>query len=168
MKTIFLLRHAKSDWHAASGGDHERPLNKRGRAAAERIGRFLAAAGELPAVVASSSATRARQTVEHAARAGAWPCPIEIRDQLYLGSPRAVLEEIRRQPETCSSVLLAGHEPGWSAAVAQLAGGGEVRMVTAAVARLDVAVASWQEVEFGRGQLIWMVTPKLLARAGFE
>ncbi len=168
MKTIFLLRHAKSDWDAATSVDHDRPLNARGRTAAERIGRFLAAAREVPETVACSSATRARQTVEHAARAGAWSCPIEIREELYLGAPQEVLQEIHRQADGYSSVLLAGHEPGWSASVWHLSGGGDVRMVTAAVARLDVPVDSWREVRFGHGQLIWLVTPKLLARAGFE
>lgn len=167
MKTIYLLRHAKSDWNAPSGGDHERPLNSRGRAAAARIGRFLAVSDELPQRVVSSSAVRARQTVEGAVQAGGWGSPVEINESLYLGSPGAVLEAIQRQPEDCSSVLLAGHEPGWSGSVARLTGGGDVRMVTAAIARLDT-FGRWSEIRFGSCQLTWLVTPKLLARAGFE
>nr|XP_061804829.1 uncharacterized protein LOC133596092 [Nerophis lumbriciformis] len=151
MKTIYLLRHAKSDWNAPGTSDHDRPLNARGRAAADRIGRFLP-----------------QQTVDGAVRAGGWDCPVEISEALYLGSPAAVLETIQQQPESCSSVLLAGHEPGWSGSVARLTGGGNVRMVTAAIARLDVAVERWNTVEPGAGQLTWLVTPKLLARAGFE
>ena len=162
MKTILLLRHGKSDW-GTPAPDHERPLAKRGRKAAALVGRFLARAGELPDVVITSSALRARDTVDRAIRAGAWERPVSVRDALYESSLEAVLAEIRGQDDAVQSVLLAGHEPTWSELASGLCGGARLRLPTAAVARIDVGVERWQEVEPGRGELVWLLTPKLLS-----
>jgi phosphohistidine phosphatase len=75
VKTLYLLRHAKSDWNNAFDGDHDRPLAPRGIEAAERVGRVLAAAGEIPDRILTSSAVRARTTVELAAESGDWASP---------------------------------------------------------------------------------------------
>ena len=58
--------------------------------------------------------------------------------------------------------LLAGHEPTWSRLVSLLAGGGTMRMVTAAVACLEISAVTWDKVLPGRGELLWLVTPRLL------
>lgn len=165
MKRLFVLRHAKSDWDAGSGGDHERPLNDRGEASAETIGRFLAGLGQMPERILTSTAVRARTTVEIASRAGAWPSAIVPSGELYEASSATLLELVRRQDDTISSLLLAGHEPTVSDFVGRMAGDAKVRMVTAALARLDVAVNRWDEVCFGQAALAWLVTPKLLAAA---
>lgn len=168
MKRIYILRHAKSDWNAPHGGDHERPLNPRGIKAAKRMGRFLARAGHVPDAVLSSTAVRARSTVELAMAEGAWECPVRLSRALYEAAPETVFQEIRGLDPAAESVLLAGHEPTWSRLVSLLAGGGAARMVTAAVACLDVAASTWNEVAPGRGELLWLVTPRLLEKAKLE
>ena len=165
MKAVILFRHAKSDWNAPSGADHDRPLAERGRAAADRMGRFLAEKGEVPDVAISSTAVRARETLDRAARAGDWSCRVEQLDDLYLPSPHGLLRVLQRQEEPLTSVMLVGHEPAWSETLSLLVGGGEYRFPTAAMARVDVAVDLWEEVDFGLGELRWMVTPKELAGA---
>ena len=168
MKHLYLLRHGKSDWSAASRSDHERPLAPRGRKAAALVGRTLAERGEVPERIVSSTALRARSTAERAAKAGGWGCSIEVTERLYLPSAAAVLEEVRAQPASATRVMLVGHEPTWSEAVglfAGLSGDGGVRMVTAAVARLDFAETEWDRVELGAATLAWLLTPKLLAAA---
>ncbi len=166
MKRLFLLRHAKSDWLAGSGSDHERPLNRRGLAAASTIGRFLSAVEQVPDLVLSSSATRARRTVEVAAEKGAWHCPIRIVESFYEASIKTVLAEVQKTEAPCQALLLAGHEPTWSELAGRLIGQAEVRMVTAALARIDFDVDDWREVDLGGGILMWLVTPKLLQQDG--
>lgn len=168
MKRVILLRHAKSDWNAGYGSDHDRPLNKRGRRAAARMGRYLAAIGQLPDLVIGSTALRARDTVERAAAAGGWERPVELTPEFYEAAPETVLQRIRILDESAESVLIAGHEPTWSLLVEMLVGGGNVRMPTAAMTRVDFAVDRWSGVDAGAGELIWHVTPKLLERLGFE
>ena len=165
MKTILLLRHGKSDWGSDSGSDHERPLAKRGRAAARSVGRFLALADELPDCALSSSAVRARSTIEIAADAGRWEVPVETARDLYATSPDAALDRIHDLDEAVARVLLVGHEPTWSSLASQLIGDTRLRFPTGALARIDFSAESWRDVDYGRGQLIWFVTPRLLAKA---
>ena len=165
MKTVFLFRHGKSDWDAPYGPDHERPLAKRGRQAADRMGRFLAERGEVPQLAITSTALRARDTLDRAVRAGNWACRVKLLDDLYLPSPYMLLHVLQQQAEPLSSVMLVGHQPAWSETLALLVGGGEFRFPTAAMARVDAEVDRWDEIGFGLGELRWLVTPKELAGA---
>lgn len=166
MKRIYLLRHAKSDWEADYEADHERPLNKRGRGAAQQMGRFLTVVGQTPDLVVTSSAVRAADTVELAMSAGSWSCPVEVTRDLYASSPSAVMHLVQTFAGSHDRLLLVGHEPTWSELASALIGGGHVKLPTAALARIDFDVEGWAEVEFGAGILTWVVTPKLLARLG--
>ena len=163
MKTVILFRHGKSDWDASYGADHERPLAGRGRKAADRMGRFLAGKGEVPDLAISSSAVRARDTLDRAMRAGNWGCKVEVRDDLYLPSPHGLLEVLQQQSDEVSSVMLVGHQPAWSGTLSLLVGGGDFHFPTAAMARVDVDSERWETVDFGLGRLQWMVTPRELA-----
>jgi phosphohistidine phosphatase len=163
VKIVILFRHGKSDWNAPSSSDHDRPLAKRGRRAADQMGRFLAEKGEVPELAVSSTALRARDTLERAVRAGDWDCRVELLDDLYLPSPYHLLHVLEQQPEPVSSVMLVGHEPAWSGTLSLLVGGGEFRFPTAAMARVDVPVDRWKDMDFGLGELRWLVTPKEVA-----
>ncbi len=165
MKRLLVLRHAKSDWNVSYDSDHERPLNKRGEKSARALGCFLARLGQMPDRILTSTALRARTTVEIAAEAGAWPSAIVATADLYDTSAESVLELLRHQEDSCESLMFAGHEPTSSDFVGRLAGDAKVKMVTASIARVDLAVQSWSEVEWGYGTLAWLVTPKLLAAA---
>lgn len=164
MKTLILLRHAKSDWNVEYGRDHERPLNQRGHRSAAVVGRFLAAIGEVPEKVVTSTAVRARTTVEEAKAAGGWDCEIEPSSALYEGSAMGVLDEIRRSDDRFQSLLVAGHEPTWSTLGGQLIGRASIRMVTAALVRIDFGASRWSELEPGSGELVWMVRPRMLEK----
>ena len=164
MKQLIFFRHGKSDWEAGFDKDHGRPVSTRGRKAAQLMGRFLAVVDEVPDKVLSSSAVRARTTAELAMQAGGWDCPLELCDDLYESTPQAILARVRQQPDELEVVLVAGHEPSWSATVGGLVGGGELRFPTAAMARVDLDVEHWRDVDWGRGLLIWHLTPRLLGR----
>ena len=168
VKRIYVLRHGKSDWSSEYEADHDRPLKGRGVRAARLMGRFLAATGREPDVVVSSSAVRALTTARLAAEAGNWGCDVRVEPDLYGASRTRVLQEIRSLDTTIDSVLIVGHQPTCSDVVGSLIGSGEIRFPTAAMACIDVPTARWDAVEFGRGFLVWLVTPKLLAGAGFE
>ena len=168
MKQIFILRHAKSDWKASFDSDYERPLAKRGVKAARMMGRFMRRTDQVPEKVLSSSAIRARATAELAIEAGDWQCQTDYLDSLYGATAASILELIRSQDEGISSLLIIGHQPTLSELIAELAGGAGVRFPTAALARIDFAVEAWDPLRPGDGELISLVTPKLLASAGLE
>ncbi|ASC74013.1 Phosphohistidine phosphatase SixA [Halomicronema hongdechloris C2206] len=167
-KQLLLFRHGKSDWDADFSTDHERPVSKRGRQAAQLMGRVLARSQYSPDAVITSSAVRARTTVELAAEAGQWSCPIRVSAALYEATPDQVLAEIRQAPQTSQTLLLAGHEPTWSALAAALIGGGQLRVPTAALLCIDCQVADWQTVDRGVGQLLWLLPPKFFSKGDFK
>jgi len=166
MKELLLLRHAKSDWNAEYGRDHDRPLAPRGRAAAKLIGRFLEQVNCAPDLVVASSAVRARTTADLAAEAGGWRNRLVVTDKLYASSPIAVVQLISDQAPEVERLLLVGHNPTWEDTASLLIGGGMIRLPTAAAACIRIPVLRWSEVSAGRGVLQWLVTPKLLKRGG--
>ena len=159
-KQLILFRHGKSDWDAVFETDRQRPLSKRGMKASKVMGRLLADAAQVPDLAITSSAIRANSTVELAAEAGEWHCPVQIADALYDADPAKVLAVILQVPDTVETLLLVGHEPVWSELTSLLIGGGKIRFPTAAMARVDFELDSWQQVGYGKGRLVWLLQPK--------
>lgn len=164
MKTLLVMRHAKSDWGAASGGDHERVLASRGIKAARKVGRFVTDAGTTPDLILSSTAVRAVTTAELAAEAGEWGCKIVTSRDLYASDPERVLDVIRSIDNGIERLLIAGHEPTWSMLVNWLIGDARVAMPTAAVACLDLLRGDWIDLAPATCELRWFVTPKMLKK----
>ncbi|MDD3446933.1 MAG: histidine phosphatase family protein [Zavarzinia sp.] len=112
MKTIILLRHAKSSWDDSSVDDHDRPLNQRGERAASLVAAFIRQEGLLPDVILCSSARRTRETLARLHAQVGDDMPALIERDLYLAPADRLLERLRRLGEDASSVLLIGHNPG--------------------------------------------------------
>ena len=165
MHSLILFRHGKSDWDAQYASDHERPLAHRGKEAAICMGRMLSQAGQVPQLAISSSALRARATLQLAVRAGRWHCPIRTEGELYDASPERVLDWIRGLDENPESLLLTGHEPTWSELAGRLIGESFVRVPTACMLKIDFQIDNWRQIAFGRGQLKWLLPPKLICRS---
>jgi phosphohistidine phosphatase len=161
MRTLQLLRHGKSDW-GAGAADHERPLNDRGRRAADAVGRYVAETGQVPDRVLTSSATRAHTTAERAIAAGRWDVELLVLDDLYLPSVDGVLTVVAEHGGDAGTLLVVGHEPTWSGLVGHLTSA-VVRYPTAALAVVDLLVSRWDEVDLGvRGELRAFLPPRLL------
>jgi len=164
MRSLILFRHGKSDWNTNFSSDHERPLANRGKEAAICMGRMLSQTGQIPQLAVSSSALRARATLQLAVRAGRWPCPIQVEDSLYGSSPDRILNWIRALEANPETLLLTGHEPTWSELAGRMIGEAAVRVPTATMLKIDFEIEDWQQVKFGRGQLKWLLPPKLVCR----
>lgn len=160
MKTLLLMRHAKSDWGADYGNDHERPLNERGIRSAKLIGRLLAATADVPDLTVTSTALRARSTAEIAIEAGSWETLLVQNRELYSKGPEGVLEIARAAPDDTIRQMLIGHDPTWSLLAGALAGGQQITMKTAAVAIFDLDVTSWVELAIGAASLRRHILPR--------
>ena len=161
MKTLLLLRHGKSDW-SADVDDAERPLTKRGARAARVMGKFITDVGEAPDALVTSTAHRAVDTAARAAAAGAWGCEARPNSVIYGGNSVHVLDTVRAEPDTTTRLVVVGHEPASSEAIALLVGGGAHRLPTAAVAAIELDVEHWSDVEPGCGVLLYLIPPRLL------
>ncbi|MBD2106269.1 histidine phosphatase family protein [Nodosilinea sp. FACHB-13] len=160
-KQLILFRHGKSDWNVGNGRDRDRPVAERGIIAAKTMGKLLAAAGKVPDLAITSSAVRARTTLEIAMEAGHWPCPMSVTDDLYEASIDQVLQVIYAVPDHHRSLMLVGHQPTWSDAASFFLGGGIVHMPTAAMVCLEFEITTWSQIDYGRGTLLWLLPPRL-------
>lgn len=156
MKTLLVMRHAKSDWDADYGADHDRPLNGRGRRSAEHMGRELADRGLIPEHVMTSSAVRARTTAELAMAAGDWGSTLVVLDELYDSGVAGVLSVIRSAPDV-SPLMIVGHQPTWSMLVRDITGM-DAAMKTASVAVIQCDVEEWSALD--TGALIEEIAPR--------
>lgn len=160
---LYVLRHAKAESAApAGGGDHARPLRRRGQRSARAVGRFLSRLGEAPELVLSSTAARARETADIACEAGAWTAPIEARQSIYEATAETLLREIGACELPLQRLLLVGHQPGLSLLIAELTGS-EPDFPTAALARIDFELERWNEIRPRGGRFAWLVTPETIA-----
>ena len=159
MLSIIIFRHGKSDWDAIYDMDHNRPLSKRGYKAAKIMGRYIKKIDQIPDKVVSSSATRARDTAEHAIRHGKWSSKLSIESKIYGGSSETLLDIIHHLDKKTKSVCLVGHEPTCSSFIS-LCTFHRQRFTTASMAKINFKTDKWNKIEFGRGSLEWIKSPK--------
>ena len=162
MKTLLILRHAKSSWDHPGLRDHDRPLNPRGRRDAPRMGRFLVERDLVPERIVSSTAVRARTTAELAAGEFDPEVEIETTSDLYLASPDNYVDVVEAMGGAEERLMVVGHNPGITALVWHLTGDGE-HMPTAALAAVELDIDDWPELGSARrGRLIGLWRPKAL------
>ena len=160
MKTLLILRHAKSSWKHAGLADHDRPLNRRGSRDAPRVGLLLRRQRLTPDLIVSSTAERARSTAAQVADGSGCGGPLELDRQLYLAEPEAVVDVVRGLGGEASRVLVVGHNPGLEELVARLTGRAEV-LPTAALAQIELPLAEWADLRpFTRGRLAGLWRPR--------
>ncbi|HJS20115.1 MAG TPA: histidine phosphatase family protein [Anaerolineales bacterium] len=146
MKTLLLLRHAKSSWKQADLADHDRPLNKRGKQTAPRMGALLREEDLVPDLILCSSAMRAHKTALLAAEACSYTGEIQQTRQLYHAEPQDFIEVLRQAAEENIRVLVVGHNPGLEMLVEELTGEAEV-MPTAALAHIELSLERWSDLD---------------------
>jgi phosphohistidine phosphatase len=159
MKTLLLLRHAKSA-HAGIGSDFDRTLSQRGRRDAPAAGRELTRRKMVPDVVVSSPATRARETAQATLSAAGLPDATVYDPDVYEATSKRLLRVIQGLPAGASSALLVGHNPGMEELLARLAPEDADSMPTAALVCLHLEVEQWDTAVDGCGRVAWRWTPK--------
>lgn len=158
MKTLLLMRHAKSDWSDGSLDDFDRPLNRRGHSDVPRLVRLLEAYGPTPTIVLASPARRARQTAEGVSQGLGLPSP-SFDEELYLAPADQLLYRVARTDPGLEVLLLIAHNPGIEEAVRALCGA-RLHMPTGGVVAVDLS--TWTDAAGGRGILRYFVVPRLL------
>lgn len=170
MKSVLLLRHAKSDWGDQNLADFDRPLTGRGLKDAPGMGQVLADLDFRPDKILSSPARRARQTAELLAEACDYKQSIEWHKSFYEGGCDDLLSALRRLPASLERVMLVGHNPAMEETATTLLAGAEtqeqenlaIRMPTAALVCLDLPITTWAYLEPGKAVLRWFLIPKLV------
>ncbi len=157
MKTLLLLRHAKSSWEEPGLHDHDRPLNKRGKKDAPKVGRYLKENGLMPDLILSSTARRAQDTAYAVVKESGYNGEIDLHQDLYLSDSACYLDILRSLPDEVNRVLVVGHNPDLDELLTLLTDVTQ-HLKTASLAQVDLPISSWQELNEatdGRLQNVW-------------
>lgn len=172
MKTVYLLRHAKSDWGDPAVKDHDRSLNERGREAAPKVGAYIKAKRYKPDAIFCSTARRTVETCQLVKETVGGLSNIEFEETLYLAELRHLIERLKCLDDGVKSAMFIGHNPGLEQLAHTLPGPPESaaeeklhrrmreRFSTCALAVIKLPVKAWREVRPGIGTLCDFVRPK--------
>ena len=162
MKTVLLLRHAKSSWSNPKLPDFDRTLNERGRAAAKKMGKYMLKHKLRPDLVLISPAVRVRETADLLLKSAELRIELRQDERIYQAGPQRLAEVISTIDEEKKSVLLIGHNPGLEELLLLLTDHDE-QMPTASLAKIKIDVKTWSEVIAEKGILEWLVKPRELS-----
>ena len=162
-RRLIVMRHAKSAWNTDAPTDHARPLNKRGRRDAPRIGQRLAELQWQPQLVLSSDSQRTQETFQLLCEGLGQDVPVRFLPSLYAAGTEELADELCIVDHSISSVLALGHNPGWEDAVEWLSGE-SIRLTTANAALLEGSGSTWSDAlsESGDWSLRDVIRPKEL------
>jgi len=166
MKTLFLLRHAKSDWADPDQTDFDRPLNARGRAAARAMGQELRRLGLAAQLILCSPARRASETLLLVAEGYGGRMPVVHEPRLYLAGVETLLGIVRATDDAHTSLLIVGHNPGLHGLTSLLSEDSPLRRQmfekypTCALAELRIDLKSWKELSPATGSLERFLRPR--------
>ena len=161
MKTLYLVRHAKSSWDFPHLSDHDRPLNGRGKRNAPEMGTRLASQGITPDLMITSSAKRARRTAFAIALEVGYAKKDIIRTKyLYHAGEDEMLSLVQKQHDDIHSLMLFGHNPGFTYFANALANASIDNIPTSGIAAIQFPVDAWKDVKFGEGELLFFDYPK--------
>lgn len=174
VKTILILRHAKSDWSNLGKADFDRPLAKRGLEDAPRMGRVLALFDCVPDKIIASPARRAKQTAEMVAKACGYQQAIQWEEIIYGGDHSDLITILQQLPNRIERPLLIGHNPTLETMVTALCTTGNqnrgenhseawhIKIPTAGLVCLNMNLTDWATLGPGQGVLHWFLIPKLV------
>jgi phosphohistidine phosphatase len=171
MRTLMLMRHAKSSWDRPDLDDLDRPLAPRGQETAPLIARYIKQRRWEPDLVLCSPATRVRETWQLMTPALGRTVECKTLRTIYPGAPSRLLETLRRAADEIATLMLIGHNPGLGHLAGSLFGRGprkalermRAKFPTAALAVIEFDIDRWNELAAGNGRLRAFVRPKDLA-----
>jgi phosphohistidine phosphatase len=161
MKTLLLLRHAKSSWKDSNVKDFDRPLNQRGLKAAPAVGRLMRKRKLEPNLVLSSPAERARQTVQLVLESARLKTELRYDERIYEATGASLFEIVAQIDDDANIAMLVGHNPGLEELLATLTGEAGT-LPTAALACIELEIEKWGKVKAAAGRLKWLVKSKEL------
>jgi phosphohistidine phosphatase len=170
VRTLFLLRHAKSSWDDPTLADRDRPLAPRGRRAATLMADHCRSHGVRPSLILCSSALRARQTLELVEPALGNHVEVKVDDDVYWADDDDLLSRVHAIGDDVSSAMIVGHNPAMHHLALRLTGDGDrtaiahlhTKFPTGALATLTLAKGGWRDVVPGRARLAALVIPREL------
>jgi phosphohistidine phosphatase len=145
MKTLLILRHAKSSWKNDDLADYDRPLKKRGMVDAEKMGKQIEEMELIPQLIISSSANRALKTSRIIADACGYGGRIVRERQLYMADTEDIIQILQKIDDHMQRIMIVGHNPGLEDFLADLTED-YYALPTCALAHVDLSIKFWSEM----------------------
>lgn len=158
MKTIYLLRHAKSSWENQILEDHERPLNERGRRDSNNMAKYLHSKGILPAIALCSTSKRTKETYSYFTPYFSG-IPLSLTRNLYHASVEALEEVIRSVDSDKSDALIIGHNNGLSEFVS-IVMNKNISLSTCSFTTIQFPVEDWKDIDLINAEVTFALSPK--------
>lgn len=161
MRTLYIVRHAKSSWDFPHLSDHDRPLNNRGKKNAPEMGQRLKKRGIKPDLLISSTAKRAHKTAQKIAEEIGYPEEdIILTRQLYHAGISEIAEVISFDNDPFPTLLIFGHNPGFTSFANWLTGESIENIPTAGIVAAELDIKSWKNMRQGSGKMLFFDYPK--------
>jgi len=165
MKTLYIVRHAKSSWDDLSVSDHNRKLLPVGKKRTRKVAAWLKEQGVLPDRIISSTAVRAYETARLLAEGMGFPIAgIETTRKLYGAGPEEVFDLLFALPDSVEKVMVVGHNPGFTNLVNLYLNPSEqiYNLPTSGVAAVTFDTDQWEKLPLATHQIVFLLTPKML------
>jgi phosphohistidine phosphatase len=160
MKTLYLIRHAKSSWSVPDLSDIERDLSKRGFKDINTMGSYLSLKSISPDIILSSCALRAAQTSDLVAQKIKSSAPIHYLSEFYLASPESMKEIIMVQEAATQSMFVVGHNPQLTELANILTDEHIAKLPTMGVVAIEFDIKEWSELKEAKGKIDFFIYPK--------
>ena len=145
MKTLLIMRHAKSSWKEQELPDHDRPLKKRGRKDINNMAKILKKKTLVPDLILSSTAVRAKDTANLMAEKMNFKGDIEFVENFYMAEPETYIQKIASVPAKIETLMIVGHNPGLEGLVMTL-GEKITSLPTGSIAKIYLFIDKWSEL----------------------
>ncbi|ABG59600.1 SixA phosphatase family protein [Cytophaga hutchinsonii] len=168
-KTLILIRHGKSDWSNNGEKDFDRPLNNRGNMDAPRMGGKLHDMGIMPDLIVSSPSLRTTLTAEYICEQIHYPFEkVDFQEDIYEASVRTLLKVVNELDEKNQTVIIVGHNPGFSYLAEYLSGTVVGNIPTCGIVELTFDLDTWSMVSQNTAKLKNFIYPKMFFGGGGE
>jgi len=160
MKTIYLIRHAKSDWSIPGESDMERGLRKKGLKEIDTMGSYLTLRDISPDIILSSCALRAQETSNILAEKINFLGPKHYLEDLYSSSPELIKEIIMAQGDEYSKIFIVGHNQQLRELIFILSAKHIKKIPSLGIVAIEFDIQNWEELEQIQGKVDFFITPK--------
>jgi len=161
VRTLTLLRHAKSSWKNPALTDIERPLHKRGRRDADAMAMRIVEHGATLTTVFASPARRCRETLARMLVAlPAQDVSITFDQAFYTFERDALIAALKNLDDDIQDVSIVGHNPALEDTITWLTGESLTNFPTTACAQLTLTLPRWRKLHKGCAELMWLLTPE--------
>ena len=160
IKTLYLIRHAKSDWKDPTTSDFERGLTKRGCKDLNMMGSYLKLRGIVPDLVIASCSLRTQITADAIADNIGFEGQRDYLQELYLTSPETLKETLMLQENTFDTIMVVGHNPQMTDVVNMVVDEHITKMPTLGIVAINFDIDEWSQLEDTQGKIDFFIFPK--------